>query len=209
MESNTGEHDSLNTPHSLPEPHFDEEATLLSARPVVPLEEIKPNSRFRRPLVFGLAIAGALLLGITATAFYLSRPSVAGLRAFADSEAIDSGVEAFVSEPDRPESVPPTATEIAPELRAPAATRNLPPVINPQENSESPIPRQRAETREEALKRNPASYDEDEDSDREKRRAARREEKQRKREARREMRDDRSSDDLLRIREIFEGRRRP
>jgi hypothetical protein len=44
---------------------------------------------------------------------------------------------------------------------------------------------------------------------REERKAARQEEKERKREARREMRDDKSPDDLIRIREIFEGRHKP
>src|SRR5688500_17006739 len=62
---------SSDTP--LAEPHFDEEATLLSARRVVPIKKVavkKPG--FSRPWVFGFALAGALLLGVSVTALYYS-----------------------------------------------------------------------------------------------------------------------------------------
>src|SRR5688572_17562864 len=49
-------------------PHFDEDATLLSARPVVPLQQVKSETRSRRHMIFGLTILAAILLGaISAT----------------------------------------------------------------------------------------------------------------------------------------------
>lgn len=54
---------SVNTPASPPEPHFDDEKTLLSARPVVPLEKIKAKVRHRRRWVLGGAFVVAMMLG--------------------------------------------------------------------------------------------------------------------------------------------------
>lgn len=45
------------------EPHFDDEGTLLSARPVVPLEKIEAKVRRRRHWVLGGAFAIAMMLG--------------------------------------------------------------------------------------------------------------------------------------------------
>jgi len=45
------------------EPHFDDERTLLSARPVVPLEKIEAKARHRRQWFLGGAFAIAMMLG--------------------------------------------------------------------------------------------------------------------------------------------------
>lgn len=45
------------------EPHFDDERTLLSARPVVPLEKIEAKARRRRQWFLGGAFAIAMMLG--------------------------------------------------------------------------------------------------------------------------------------------------
>ena len=45
------------------EPHFDDERTLLSARPVVPLEKIEAKARHRRQWFLGGAFALAMMLG--------------------------------------------------------------------------------------------------------------------------------------------------
>lgn len=45
------------------EPHFNDEATLLSARPVVPLKDVKAKARSKRRLFFGLTIMISLLFG--------------------------------------------------------------------------------------------------------------------------------------------------
>src|SRR6185503_18755165 len=44
-------------------PHFDDDWTLLSARPVVPLEKIEAKERHRRNWVLGGAFAIAMMLG--------------------------------------------------------------------------------------------------------------------------------------------------
>ena len=69
MESNTTEQDLSRDETLLEEPHFDEEATVLSARPVVPLEVVEAKSRSARRLLIGSAIAVALLIGAVAATF--------------------------------------------------------------------------------------------------------------------------------------------
>src|SRR6266545_869582 len=57
----------------LSEPHFDEEATLLSARPVVPLSDI-PVRGVQRRLVYGFTIIVAVMAGaFAATLVYQQR----------------------------------------------------------------------------------------------------------------------------------------
>ena len=51
------------TPASPAQPHFDDELTLLSARPVVPLEKIEAKARHRRHWILGSAFAVAMMLG--------------------------------------------------------------------------------------------------------------------------------------------------
>jgi len=62
---------SLEAAVSPAEPHFDDELTLLSARPVVPLEKIDAKQRHRRNWVLGGAFAIAMMLG-AATALVAS-----------------------------------------------------------------------------------------------------------------------------------------
>jgi hypothetical protein len=207
MESNTTEQESLNAEPELAEPHFDEEATLLSARPVVPLDEIKANTRFRRPWVPGVTIAGALLLGIAASVFYFSGQSVSTSKAFGDSAAIASGVEAYAADPGRANNFRPAITQalpepVNPEIPGPDISSTSPPSDSAARTSKKPAARLV-----DVITSNPGRYREKEI--REERKAAREEEKERRREARREMRDEKSSDDLIRIREIFEGRHKP
>jgi hypothetical protein len=58
----------------LTEPHFDDEQTVLSARPVVPLSQIKERELQGKHRTFGLAIAFSLLLGlVSATMIYRQR----------------------------------------------------------------------------------------------------------------------------------------
>ncbi len=73
MKANINNSDYLDNELSLAEPHFDDEATLLMARPVVPLERVKAAQK-RRGRAFGLAIATSLLVGfLGATAVYRLR----------------------------------------------------------------------------------------------------------------------------------------
>jgi hypothetical protein len=63
MDSNITDQQDFSGDEQLTEPHFDEEATLLSARQVVPLDEIKAEQRLGRRLSFGIAIISSLILG--------------------------------------------------------------------------------------------------------------------------------------------------
>src|SRR5687768_10094950 len=51
---------------NLDEPHFDEEATILAAQPVVPLDEVKSGKRSQSGVAVALAIGGGLLIGLVA-----------------------------------------------------------------------------------------------------------------------------------------------
>ena len=53
----------VNVSTSAVQPHFDDERTLLSARPVVPLEKIDAKERHRRHWLLGGAFALAMMLG--------------------------------------------------------------------------------------------------------------------------------------------------
>ncbi len=53
----------VNVSTSAAQPHFDDERTLLSARPVVPLEKIDAKERHRRHWLLGGAFALAMMLG--------------------------------------------------------------------------------------------------------------------------------------------------
>ncbi|HET6890579.1 MAG TPA: hypothetical protein VFH31_05705, partial [Pyrinomonadaceae bacterium] len=54
----------------LSEPHFDDEATLLSARRVVPFHKLTDKTNSKRNLYFGAALATALMVGIIGGVIY-------------------------------------------------------------------------------------------------------------------------------------------
>jgi len=54
---------SEHSPHQSAEPRFDDERTLLTARPVVPLEKINSKARHRKQWFLGGAFAIAMMLG--------------------------------------------------------------------------------------------------------------------------------------------------
>lgn len=207
MESNITEQQYFDGDLHLAEPHFDEEATVLSARPVVPLKEIREinaAARSARHLVFGLSIVVSLMVGaLGATLIYKQRgqepaaaivdTAVAGSGARAD----DSGVTAA--------SMGETKNDVAE-----ADVQNG----GSSAEHKKPEPRvsRRVESAKERTKQEEPTYHVDE---REMRRAerveARRLRRKAEREEQKEARGHRSkpSDDLLRIREIFEGPWRP
>jgi hypothetical protein len=213
--------DSLvNTPTPDPEPHFDDEQTLRSARPVVPLEKINARVRHRRMWVLGGAFAVAMMLGAASAlvAQYLKlrnapqaaaelpvEPEVAP-----DSVAVVESVpsETPVVENEDPETLQPELSE--PEISEDGA---LPPVT-PKRDSitrrrtvtarHSAEPDERHDTRdlseEEELERIRRAVLIDEWQERRARRATRRERRRAERYNHR---------DLSNLNEIFEGRRRP
>lgn len=56
-------HTSVDTPVDSPQPNFDDERTLLSARPVVPLAKIDAKQRHLKRWMLGAAFALAMMLG--------------------------------------------------------------------------------------------------------------------------------------------------
>lgn len=220
MASNITEEQFWGPDSPLPEPHFIEEATVLSARPVVPITDLPSNGRFSRPWVFGIALAGAVLLGVAATALYYSRLGAAQSEPVSPSETVSSGVygasapvaidksskEASKSSTRQRSEIDPdgaTAVNVTPPLPpAPAHSdsSSFRPANSANATAKKPTPR-------------PAILVEEisgsEEEIRQERRAARRDARDRNRENgwRREGR--KHSDELLRIRDIFEGPARP
>ena len=200
MESDITSQGYFNEDLQLAEPHFDEEATLLSARPVVPLKEIMVEARSRRRLVIGLAMVGSLVMGaLGATLIYKQRgqqPSTAIV-----SGAVPGAAGIAFDEPALAEGVGGATTGALPE--AGATTIDKKPV---------PWNSRRAATEVETKRRKPSAQQVDErELSREERferwRLRRRSEREAWREAGGRQR--KSADDLLRIREIFEGPSRP
>ena len=188
---------------SLEEPHFDEEATLLSAQPVVPLAAIEATtakSWFPHPWILGLGLIGALMIGVFATAIYYSGSQDTGTKIF-EGELM-AGVEGESSEPlnsfSGPAAAQPTEESETPD-EVPKATARQPARTSVESGAK---PRARLVD----VIRNRKNNQPEEES-LEDRRATRREARLERRRERR--RDSRSSDDLLRIRDIFEGSPRP
>ena len=202
MESNNTNEEFFIGAAPLAEPHFDEDATLLSARPVVPLHEIEIEVRFRKRVLFGLAMACSLTMGaLAASLIYKQRgngqptsistavPGAAGI-----------AVDATVSSPETAEEAG-SASGALPEAGGPTVERKS--GISVHRSAESTV----VETkRQESL----AQQQEDREPGAERinaRQLRRRSERQERRTFSGRQR--KSADDLLRIREIFEGPSRP
>lgn len=212
MESNSANHEyalpaaelgESDAAAELGEPHFDEEATVLSARPVVPLEVVEAEQRSKKHLLFGLAIACSLMMGaLAAKLIYKQRGNgqVSAIgTAVSGAAAIAAGEPA--SNPGTSEKVQSAGvsgqgvTKTSGEKSAPAISSSAPATAVDTRRDESlpPLVDERELTRPERI------YG---------RRLRRRAERQAGQES--GGRDRKSSDDLLRIRDIFEGpSRRP
>jgi hypothetical protein len=208
------------------EPHFEEEATLLSAQPVVPLDEIrdaKPEAGSKKHLAFGLSILVSLIIGaLGATVVFRQRGQrpaneiVNSAIAGSEATASDSS-ESSVSTGEVSDVNSDLSGGTVPEANS-AETQAAPPVAQ-QTARQTPSSRKtpaevqrRDDDRQVEVEPEEVIYPEDE---RELRRAERIEaRRQRRRMAAREERDAsgrrrRRSGDVLRIRDIFEGSPRP
>ncbi len=181
------------------QPHFDDERTVLSAQPVVPLEQIETKVRQRRRWFLGSAFAIAMLLGAASaliSAYFKLRnapePEVQTLSITDTSSVVPSVPEVPL------ESLLPVAESTpTPQPRTrDKATRVVRPVAEPPLRDE-----------EEELRRIRDAVLVDQWQERRQRRAERREERRERRRAERSERD--SGRDLSNLDEIFEGRRRP
>lgn len=214
MESNiTDEHFwSLESPPA--EPHFDEEATLLSARRVVPIKRLTQKPGLASPWVFGFALVGALLLGVAATALYYSRLHIDKSQPATDSETVSSGAQGGQSEAQDFREPPPGAPDAARVGGTSVDSDTLAKVKSGSSSVSSPArtpDSSNAGSKKPTHRRATVVVDqssEPEYESREERREARRDAREWKR-AKRERRAGKASDELLRIREIFEGPPRP
>ena len=191
------------------EPHFDDERTLLAARPVVPLEKIEAKARHRRQWFLGGAFAIAMMLGaasallasylklrnVPQTATELSVvPDVAVVESPPlETPTVDSENLETVETAEASETPPPVTPKVesASRRRTVAAPHNTVPV-------EDRDTRQMSEADELERIRDAVLYDQWEE--RRARRALRRERRRAERYNHR---------DLSNLDEIFEGRRRP
>ena len=204
MESNNTNEEFFIGASPLAEPHFDEEATLLSARPVVPLDEVKTEVLFRKRVLFGLAMVGSLTLGALATSLiYKQRgngqstaisTAVPGVAGIASQKAVSSPETANEGEASGSVALPgaagPTVDQKSVQPVNPSADSN---VIEPKpEESLTQLEEDRELTRAERINA---------------RHLRLRSERQERREINARRR--KSSDEVLRIREIFEGPARP
>lgn len=200
------------SPRSLSEPHFDEEATVLSARPVVPLSAVPTvNTKLRtpRPWLLGLGLVGALLVGVGATAFYFARQDSGTPVAIQPAEVTGGAQGGTLQTNDSiavPVNAPPVVVQTEKAQPAKAEVRNDAPIQAAKPSVETP---KKPAARLVAVIREKGNGTVVTTSgSREERKAERREARREQRRAERGRRD-RRSDDVLRIQEIFEGSPRP
>jgi hypothetical protein len=198
MDSNIARQQDFSDNLSLTEPHFAEEATLLSARPVVPLEEIKAGQRRGSRLIFGLAIIAALILGALGAKFIYRS---------GEATVVVSDAQGGVSSVDEPVQAPSLV-----EGAAGATTQSLANATSAEVKSAPSTPVNHEPVRKAVTRQKATTQSSDEREFQQDRRSdERRFERERERDEHRETRwrRRRSGDGLSRIRDIFEGPTRP
>ena len=210
-----------NLPEALSLPHFDEEATLLSARPVIPLHEVRAVTRSKRRLNFGWSVVvGILLGGIGASLFftprYNSTSNVAQENSVDPSSTspegsggvADNSAHSTVDQPVDSEHSSSSSTEKSDLHPAGAPSSKKPNINKVHAQTSDPARTSRVTSRPDPVSSASQSEAQNDEIDEI---MLRREERREARRLRRERRNarERSSDDLMRIREIFEGTPRP
>lgn len=193
--TNTNGHDGLTSA----EPHFNDERTIRSARPVVPLEAVN-NERRRRGLMLGGAFIIACLLGATAAValIRLKQPSVI-------SDATDTTAEVTTKEESEEQALKTTETETveAPSDTSSVAEDSVAEAEPKKEKRRKKSPKHAASVGI-TISTSPSS------GNGQARLVGQWEEKRQRRVSReRNPQRNHHTSDLFRIREIFEGPRRP
>ncbi|MEP6818534.1 MAG: hypothetical protein ABJA18_03300 [bacterium] len=186
MQSNITDQQYFNDDLPLSEPHFDEEATLLSARPVVPLREIKAEGRSGKRLVFGVAMLGSLTVGVLGATLIYKRQGQEQATAIVSTAVPGSGVIGPVSAPPTTEIVGGVAAETVQDAATVEKKGTL--SVFHSESSKVGVRKSLVERVEAQRRRSSSEREAQKDSGGRKRKA---------------------SDELLRIRDIFEGPSRP
>jgi hypothetical protein len=188
----------------LPEPHFNDQQTVLRAQQVVPLQEIRTKTRHRKMWFLSSAFVVAMLLGAASAllAVRLKQPIVAG----AAIEVSEQPDNEDVSTPVTIEQHA-TAASLATEIGGGEITEPAPPTgqsstatrrriaATNHSNSTTPV-RKPERSEEDELEKIREAVLFDQWQERRLRRATRRERR-------------RADRDLSHVEEIFEGRRRP
>jgi hypothetical protein len=207
-----------------PEPHFDEERTLLSARPVVPLGELSAKAGSRGWLLLTGGIAFAILLGAGAAVLIVQleqrrvEPAISVSSKPANTQQIEN-VSAPVDTSDVP-SPNDTANTLSSQPPVTPLKKHVVEKVAIAQKTNVPSKRPAdVPTDSEIVHQLPASNitdpgtegDAQSMSNAKGRHEQRWEERRLRREASRDRRDNNRdpSADLFRIREIFEGTRRP
>lgn len=210
--------DSLeHSPEQSAQPHFDDERTLLTARPVVPLEKINAKARHRKQWFLGGAFAVAMMLGAASAllASYFKLRNVQTAPAEVSQEVDVPAAPLTVAENPPPDTEIPLdevqaaeATEVP--IEEPTPAENTPKKQTPAKRTTAAAHRQddyvappnddRQINEEDELHRIRDAVLYDEWQERRARRAIRRERRRAERYNHR---------DLSNLDEIFEGRRRP
>jgi hypothetical protein len=121
---------SAHAADSLATPHFDEEATLLAARPVVPLEQVitTPATRQKKSLLLPIVIVAAALAGAAgAMAFdYFRNQRQASAAVPTSAQPAQSAPVAETSRAVAQPSAPPIVNVVAPSNKTPDASAIVP-----------------------------------------------------------------------------------
>ena len=195
-------------------PHFDEEATLLSARPVVPLQEVEAKPRFMPRVIFGFVVLAAILVGAISATLLLrteqtsqraaesevKQPTAWGAAGGSTSEPALARVPAARDPEEEPK------LREVPIVRTSSTKRGQTAAISHSATKPS-ISRSSSKP----ARAGSSDYERAKDFENEERELRRAERRDARREARRQQRNrrERMGDDVLRIREIFEGSPRP
>lgn len=200
--------DSLTGEEPLTLPHFDDEATVQSARPVVPLNEVRRATRSKQRMLLVAALCLAAIVGAVAASLVFSdrgQPVEESATAtIPESSEVPSTAFITPSGEASGATVDPNET-VARDTAVAATDRTDDGVKVPASPSgpQQPIRNSRVSKPVEKIVSLPEAEFEDIEAEE---RAARRE---RRREARLLRRERRAGDGLTRIREIFEGSPRP
>lgn len=195
---------------SLSEPHFDDEATLLSARRVVPFHKLTAQKNSKRRLLFGTALAAALMMGIVGGVIFARLEKMPASRAETTETAAQplpqNDYKSSSQQEDGESSVPD-------EFSVPDESTTLAVNKSAQKTIDKPRNRSTISKNPAALNPSPTQQAQTEPDDSDyywNERAIRRAERRAARHARREAaREAQRADDLFRIQEIFEGSSRP
>ena len=128
-------------------PHFDEEATLLSARPVVPLHQVIAENRSKRRLILVSAIVAAVLVGAIGASILLrsGEQETSGVPEAEQGLSVNAGSDSQQNGANLPSGNPGTsAIDGEPPALAEQTNQRDPPSTIERKSRKSPVTRRPA-----------------------------------------------------------------